>query len=125
MGSLSRGRTGVDPRRGALQDPPDHEEEGDGHGDERRGEEPQRSVENRLRLHARLDVDWRAAQALGERLLPDEDVAAADVAAGVVEVDLARKMQPEGDELAAVPPACTCAGEVGPAFAGASGRRAG
>jgi len=42
-------------------------------------------------------------QPIGQRLLPDQDVAAADVAPGVVVADLARQVQPERDDLAPVP----------------------
>src|ERR1043166_5073989 len=83
----------------APDDPPDDEHEQDGNGDEHRAEQIQRAIENRLGLHARLDRNLDAFQAIGERLLPDEDVAPAKLAVLLVKGDLARQMQTECDDL--------------------------
>ena len=52
---------------------------------------------------SRVEHQRHAAQPIGERLFPHQDVAAADLAAGVVVPDLARQVQPERDDLLAVP----------------------
>ena len=76
-----------------------------GRRDDRRAEQQQRRVEDRLRLHVDFDARRPARQPLRQRLLPLEDVAALDLAGRrVVEDDLARQVQPEGDELVAGPP---------------------
>src|SRR6185295_17668650 len=77
--------------------PPDHDDEGG-------TEQPQRAIQNRLRVHVRFQHQRHAAQPIRQRLFPLQDVAAADLAVGVLVANLAGKMQPEGDKLAAVPP---------------------
>src|SRR3954471_4208114 len=101
------------PLAGASARDPPHERAESGAHDEKRGsEEPQRGVEDGLRVHARVEdadairqiADHRLApQPFGQRLLPREDVAAADRAFGVMKTDLAWQMQAEGDQLGAVP----------------------
>ena len=104
---------GIDLERHALaashRDPDDRGEHEDG-GAERAAEEPDSAVEDRLALHLDVHVDRLAGAAIGERLFPAQDVAALDVAravvfelAHVVPDDLARQVELERDELAAVP----------------------
>ena len=79
-------------------------------GGEGAREQEQRAVEDRLAVHAHLHRDRPAVEAIGEVLFPPEDVAAVDAGrlvlleiARVVFEDAAGQMQPEGDDLAAVP----------------------
>src|SRR5882672_7811013 len=87
----------------AAHHPPDYAGERGDDDEKRHAEQPERRVENGLRVHARLDLQRLAAQAIRQRLLPREDVAAALDAARVVIPNPARKVQPERDELAAGP----------------------
>src|SRR5688572_832847 len=60
--------------------------------------------QDRLLFHPRLDLQRHPFDPLGERLLPDHDVAALDLSRwSVVVVDHAGEMQPHGDQFVPVP----------------------
>ena len=60
--------------------------------------------ENRVAVHLHVDRQRRALLTIGQRLFPDDDVAALDGSRRrVVESDLARQVQPESDQLASRP----------------------
>src|SRR5947207_1497877 len=86
----------------APQDPPDDAPEGRRDSEKRHGEQPQRPIQNRLRGHPGVERQGRPAEAVGQGLLPDENISAFEAAG--VRSDLARQVQPKRDELAAVPP---------------------
>src|SRR5262245_5400782 len=86
-----------------AENPPDDDDEYEGNGHKRQSEQPERPIENRLRLHPCLELDRHTAHSIGQRLLPHQDVSAPDVALRVVKLDLARKVQAERDDLSAVP----------------------
>ena len=98
---------------------PDQAGEHEQRRDERDAEQPQRAIEDRLAIHPHFhDVgrlvlgvgDRLPLQAIGQPLLPREDVAARGGArfvaielARVLKPDAGRQVQPEGDDLIAVP----------------------
>src|ERR671931_919847 len=88
---------------GPSHHPPDDERESRGHGGERRAEQPQRAVEYRPGLHQGLERQRPARDAIGKRLLPDDDVAAPYPVARVLGRDLARQMEAVRHELTAGP----------------------
>src|SRR5262245_27187942 len=88
----------------ALQNPPDEADEQNRDCDERDAEEPQRAIENRLRLHPRFERQRRTAKPVGQALLPDQNISPADlVGRRVVIIDLARQVQPKSDQLLTAP----------------------
>src|SRR6185436_20212521 len=84
-------------------DPPDREDERQRNRDDRSSKQQQRPVKNRLRFNSGLDLDWLAAHAFAERLLPGQDVAALHAKRTVVKKDPTRQMEAERCDLVASP----------------------
>src|SRR4051812_48202036 len=90
-------------RRSTANNSPDDEAEHDGHGHKSPAEQKQRSIEDRLRIHARIEQQRHAAQPFLERLLPDDDVAAIDAVPIVLIPDPAWQVEAECHDLPSGP----------------------